>query len=411
MIKKVIFRFCIIGLIIAHWACENDNEIVEPQGKPKIVLAINNLQEKAIKPGEIFISLVSLKRGGAKMRGVTVLEDDRLVAVDRLKINNLLALGNPIFLYPPDDEEGSLRIEIKSPNKTGSFNYKFIVTDYKGDTSVVSRKINIGSQSPTLKYNGPDLAITTFLKEAKFKINGIKGTGRMFTLSVLEDNVLVTPSRMKFGTSKPSANPFALDLADQSVFDKDLFIISGSQPKTIYYTFIVSDEFGATARDSARVLIGTPTTELTNKELYNYARGGNAGALSLETGNSSDSTNINADIIDMGIDSNVTEASNWRRQIRAAKGVEVKRIFNGINGVLQSFSYASVFTQEQIADLFPKGVNLPLVDDFGRPISETLQLGQIFVAKRGSKYYLFEVAGLIPTTNDNQDIVRFNIKK
>jgi hypothetical protein len=392
-------------------SCEKDELSPEPTGKPTISLAVSNIDVKTLKPSDVFITLVGLKRGGAKLRGVSILEDDKLIGIDRIKVNNLFALGNPVFLYAPNDESGSLRIEITAPNRTGSFNYKFILTDYKGDTSQVSRRIIIGSSSPTLKYNGPELAISTFMRDTKYKLNGIRGTGKMVSMTVLEDNQPVSANRITFGTAKPVGNPFIIDMADQSVFDKDLSIVSGSVAKTVLYTFIVTDEFGAIGRDSARVLIGTPTTELTNKELFNYARGGNFGAISLTDGSSVDSLSPNADIIDQGIDTSKNASVNWLRQIRAGKNVEIKRIFVGVNGVVQSFSYSNVFTREQIIDLFSRGFALPQLDAFDRPTSDIIQTGQIFVVKKGSNYFLLEVPGIIVTPNDNLDIIRFNIKK
>ncbi|HMP30235.1 MAG TPA: hypothetical protein PKD85_11585, partial [Saprospiraceae bacterium] len=346
-----------------------------------------------------------------KLRGLAIYENNQLIDMERVKVNNLNMVGNPLFLKNNNNENLSMRVEITSLRANRDFIYEFVLSDFGGDTAIAQRTILVKSDPPRLRYNGPELTVATIGNEARFKLNGVKGSGLLQSLQVLQNNVAIDPSRISFGTIRPTSNPFQLDGTDANVFDKDILIQSPSAADSYIYTFILRDELDAIGVDSARVLAGTPATELVSKNLYNASRGGNFGALNLIDGSSASVNSNNADLIDIGIDSSATNVSlNWKRQFRAGKDVEIKRILIGQNGIAQTFSYINIFTKEQMVDLFGRGVLLTQKDNEGRLITDPIQIGQIFIIKKLNQYYLLEVAAVIQTAQDNEDYYRFNYK-
>jgi hypothetical protein len=334
-----------------------------------------------------------------------------LAEPERVKINNKLILGNPHFFMEDNNENISLRIEINSLRANNNFVYKFVVSDFGGETAEASRTISVKSDPPKLRFNGPNLTIATINQVARFKLNGVKGSGLLKSLEVLQNNVKVDPARLSFGSLSPASNPFLLDGTDASVFDKDLIVQSPSQAANYTYTFILRDDLDAAGIDSAKVLAGIPAVELVSKNLYNAARGSNFGGIILKDGTSVGEKNVLADILDTGIDTTVTNNSlNWKRQIRAGQNTEIRRIIVGTNGIPQNFSYINIFTKEQIADLFSKGVIFTQKDKEDRLISDPIQIGQIYVVKKDAEFYLIEIAGVIQTATDNEDYYRLNYK-
>jgi hypothetical protein len=405
----IIFFFCC--LVLFSLGCTKEEVVAPPEGKPVLNLSANTSAEKTIKPGEAFITLVTVKRGSKKLRGISIFENNTLAEPERVKINNKLILGNPHFFMEDNNENISLRIEINSLRANNNFVYKFVVSDFGGETAEASRTISVKSDPPKLRFNGPNLTIATINQVARFKLNGVKGSGLLKSLEVLQNNVKVDPARLSFGSLSPASNPFLLDGTDASVFDKDLIVQSPSQAANYTYTFILRDDLDAAGIDSAKVLAGIPAVELVSKNLYNAARGSNFGGIILKDGTSVGEKNVLADILDTGIDTTVTNNSlNWKRQIRAGQNTEIRRIIVGTNGIPQNFSYINIFTKEQIADLFSKGVIFTQKDKEDRLISDPIQIGQIYVVKKDAEFYLIEIAGVIQTATDNEDYYRLNYK-
>jgi hypothetical protein len=233
----------------------------------------------------------------------------------------------------------------------------------------------------------------------------------MTSIEVLQNKIPIEPNRIIFGIIRPDTNPFLIDVSDANVFDKDILIQSPAIANNYTYTFVLRDELAAFGVDSAKVLAGVPLNELVSKNLYNAARGGNFGSLQLANGNSVAINDVNADLIDIGIDSMTTNASlNWKRQFRAGANVEIRRVIIGMNGVTQTFSYTNILTKEQVVDLFSRGVVLTQKDKDNRLITDPVQIGQIFVVKKLNEYYLIEVAAVVQTAQDNEDYYRLNYK-
>lgn len=411
MIKGFNF-FCWLGfsLIVCLWSCSDDEIAEAPSGPPVISLGANSSDLISVKPSQEFVSLIGLRPGKSLLRGLTFLEKNQLIQANRIKINGKQAFGNPVLLSEDQSTGGNLRIDLKAQNEVGLTTYTIILHDLEGASDTVSREIQVGSNPPKLKYNGPSLNIAIINKDYKYKVSATKGTGKMKSLRVFENGNLIEINRLLFDGKNVASNPFDIDVLNQNLFDKDLTIKSPSKNGDYLYKFLVEDEFGAIGADSAYTLVGIPLTEFVSKTLFNAAKGGNFGGMSFIFGNSVGINNLDADIVDLGVDStNTDKNTNWLRQIKGVNGVELKQVIVGKNGVPLSFAYTFMYTKEQLEDLWSKSTSFTQKDKGGALISDRVQVGQIFIAKKGSSYVLIEVAGVINSDTD-EDYLRLNFK-
>lgn len=401
--------FCFALLLLS---CSKDAIAPVLEGPPTISLSSSSAVAREVKPLEVFGSILTITRGKNKIKGITILENNQLIDAARFTIGSKAALGNPTIFNSPLDEGGSIRIDITAPTSIGNNTYKFILTDYLGDTASTMRVVSINAKGPTIKYNGPIINIATISAPFKYKLSGKKEQGKLTTLQVLEDDKPIAANRLNFGGKAAISNPIVLELTESALFDKDLQITSPSASGTYTYKFILTDEFGASSADSTRSLVGIPLKELVSKNLYNASRGGSNGGIDLNTGVSTTTISVNADIADSGIDTTILDKTlNWVRQIYGVNGTEIRQIINGKNGVPLVYSYTQTYIQEELVSLFLKGEPFTSRNKQGTLISERVQVGQNFIAKRGNLYYLIEVAGIINTADDNEDYYRLNIKQ
>lgn len=388
--------------------CSKDEVVKVFEGKPIIQLVNSSI--KTIKPAIPFVIQVGGRRGENMLKGLTFFENDLIIENSRIKINAKPLEGNPYLLETGQKENFSMRLDVEAPNVRGSYTYKIIITDTKGDTAQVTRTLDIASDPPRLTYVGQSIIVSPINSSKSYKINTVKGTGKLKSLKALQNNVIIAPGRIKFGTLSPTTNPFNLDALDLNGFDKDITITSPLIPGEYKYTFIVEDEFGATSTASVNIIAGTPLVELVSKNLYNFNRNATSGGLTLETGVETSRVGINISFIDEGIDS--TQMSlPWRRQIRPVNGTEMKYIRNGQNGVPLTFSYRFVETQESVKILYNQGIAFTRKNAQNQLVSDPLQIGNILVAKQNNKYYLIETDNVFNTDLSNDDFYKLNIKK
>jgi len=396
------------------FSCRKE-EVIEV-GTFEVSLSSTSASDKTVKPFEPFRTTINASAGAANLKGLLVLQDGEAVDFHRIKINDRPLEGNPYIIYPPDDAGFKFVVEIIAPDKTGDYVFTFKVVDFSDAVMNVSRNIKVEAASPTLKYNGPELVIVKKGNEAIYKLNGLPKDGKLRTLEVLiNGSKLANANLVSFGAQSPTANPFPLDISFENGFDRDLKLIAPTTAGNYVYTFILTDEFGASARDSADVLVGEPAIELLTKDLYNIAKDSVSGGLSLLTGNTGKPDTMDGPIIiDLGLQpGNDDPASNWLRQIRGGNGLEIRYLKNGQMNLPQTFTYQRVETQEQIALLFENnGISFTQKDAQNRLISDPLQIGQILVVKYGlTKYFLLKTVLVSSDASSNDDYYRFNIKQ
>jgi hypothetical protein len=388
--------------------CNKDEVAQVFTGKPRIQLVNSSI--KTIKPSVPFVIQVGGTRGENILKGLTFYENDLVIDISRIKINAKLLEGNPYLFETSQKENFSFRLDIDAPSIRGIYNYRIVVTDSKGDTAQVLRSLDIDSDPPRLTYVGQSPIVSPINSSKAYKINTVKGTGQLKSLRVLQNDILIAPNRIKFGNLNPTTNPFNLEVIDLNGFDKDITITSPIAAGEYTYTFIVEDEFGATSAAKVNIIAGTPLVELVSKNLYNFNRNATSGGLTLETGVESSRVGTNISFVDEGIDSTKMSLP-WKRQIRPVNGTEMKYIRIGQNGVVQTFSYRFVETQESVKILFDQGVAFTLKNAQNQLVSDPLQIGNILVAKQNNKYYLIETDNVFNTDLSNDDFYKLNIKK
>lgn len=401
-----ILLIIVVGLLMVK--CTKDETPKVFEGKPKIQLVNSSII--TIKPAVPFVIQAGGSRGANPLKGLTILENGAIIENSRIKINAKPLEGNPYLLETSQKDNFSVRLDVEAPSIRGSYVYKIIVTDTKGDTAEVARTLEINSDPPKLTYVGQSLIVSPINSSKSYKINTVKGTGQLKSLQVLQNNVTVAPIRIKFGTLSPPTNPFNLDVTDLNGFDKDITITSPIAAGEYTYTFIITDEFGATSTASVNIIAGTPLVELVSKNLYNFNRNTTSGGFTLETGNETSRIGSSISFVDEGIDSTQTSFP-WKRQIMPVNGTEMKYIRIGQNGVAQTFSYRFVETQESVKILFDQGVPFSRKNAQNQIVSDPLQIGNILVAKQNNKYYLIEVDNVFNTDLNNDDFYKLNIKK
>ena len=119
-----------------------------------------------------------------------------------------------------------------------------------------------------------------------------------------------------------------------------------------------------------------------------------------------------AELRDEGIDLGATEANNWLQQISGVNNTEVKYIKKGTNGISETFTFDAIKYKEEISGLWTSGTSFTKTSKDGlRSVSDKVVKGDIFIAKKGTNYYLINVADVKIVTTDNSDNYVLDIKK
>lgn len=409
-VRKILSIIVCMGCLLV--ACNQG--VVEMDSELRLSFSANSGAEKTVKPLEVFRTVISAGAGDENLKGFEVTENGVKVDFLRIKINGKFIEGNPLIIYPPDDVSLRFTVEITAPSQTGLYDYEFRVFDFAEGVLTINRNITVQAASPTIRYNGPELNIVRKSAEHRYKLNGLKADGKLVSLGVLLAGQPVDVSFLKsFDGKAIPANPFPLDATQADNFDDDLIMLSPSQAGEISYTFVLMDEYGEVGRDSARVLVGEPLVEKVTIDLFNAARDSASGAMNLVTGAVNAASYGEPHILDLGVDTTMMGSfMQWRRQIRASSGLELRYLRNGENKLPQSFSYQFVETKEQVAILFEQnGIVFSKNDVSGNLISDPMQPGMILVAKSGNQYFLIETVLVVDDVSSNRDYYRFNLKR
>lgn len=257
------------------------------------------------------------------------------------------------------------------------------------------------------------------------KVETVPGTQPLDVLSIFENGTLLPASRIQIkgltannpllilGADKQGAIYEITIQADPAVTDADSYS----------YAFEVEDEGD---------LIETVTLDITtenavvltdiemelNGVLFGQAGDTGFGGLDLDTGETTGSSDPDAEIQDEGIDLDLVAADNWRRQISAANDAELRYVDFAAFGDGQ-LTFAAVQFQEEVAEAFNTGT-APDGEDFsgGRysdeegdeEVSRPVVVGDVFAVRRGDRTYLLECTAVNVEPTDNTDNYEFSIK-
>jgi len=132
--------------------------------------------------------------------------------------------------------------------------------------------------------------------------------------------------------------------------------------------------------------------------LINAEQADTTGGLNLTTGQGTGDDDNDADIKDLGIDTNLPDAENWNQSIAATDTSEVT-----LAVLPSSFDFDGVLTKARVQSSFDEA---EVIFE-----SDKVEIGDIFAVQRGDEAFLLLVTDVTVTTNDNSDSYTFSIKQ
>lgn len=266
-------------------------------------------------------------------------------------------------------------------------------------------------------YNTTDFEVQKDSAFVYVGLEGAQGTGALQSLTVTEDGVNVDASRLAFYDLRASAdvlanNPLLITGDNTTGFTWEVGIALDGAISTRTLGFELVDENGEVS--SVTINVSTYLADVSNTlegVLLNQAGPAGQGGLDLDDGSStgtvgSDPSSADAEIKDEGINA-LDPSVNWKQQISAINDSEIR-----IPGAdfPEDFKFADVTKVDEIITFYDGGDQLPNTNGSGDAVSDPVVVGDIFLVKRGDRYYLLEVTEVNPTTNDNSDNIVFDVK-
>ena len=238
------------------------------------------------------------------------------------------------------------------------------------------------------------------------------------------------------GSSGIGSNTVLLSGADRSGFAWDVVYTPDATIGVQDLTFSVTDDGGLSSGDVdvrvtviEDVFVGTPIDTTMTGILFNQQNPDpGTGSLDLDEGKGSGVSSDGevpkeeAEIRDMGLDCSIAPADfNWRRQIGAFNGTEIRMVDLMM---IENFTFDGVAIKEDIVNAFDTGVVLSSDQTFdcgtGDPtgtveyVTPRLAEGDMFVVSNGTTYYLVRVDTIDEdggAMNTNKDSYTLSIKR
>lgn len=396
---KVLFLFTLFAFIITSCTDEGGGTILDQ--KPVVSFLSGSAGNADVKPNDVLKILISGKKGSADLNAIEVREDGVKMAFDRFKINGNAAPANPVLIVGADRQGfASYEIAIQNFPKVGERTIEIILIDQSNNISTITKLVKVGATVGVSKYNGPPSLNASPNTLNSFSFDYTKTDGKLTSIEVKENDVTVDKARCSFDNVDFTANPHPVTGALADGFkDKKLIIRTPTAIGTYNYKVIFKDEYGLTTEQTFSIKVASAITFSANGILLNQAGPAGTGGLDLDNATGTGSGDPNAEIRDMGINSGPV-ATNWIQQIAGVNGTELARFSIGTE-LAANWTLSSVSSAEEIKDLYPKGKPLG---------TNKVVTGDVFVAKKGEKYYLFQIAEVFVTTGDNEDKYSIDIK-
>ena len=206
---------------------------------------------------------------------------------------------------------------------------------------------------------------------------------------------MVDAANLTFGGIAFDANPLTLSGVNTDGFE-EVVSITSQDKGTQTYTIEIKDEDGntQTAEFDLTVMIEYVAV------IVNNADGPNLGGLDLDTGETVPRASDDAELRDKGIDTNLPISQNWIQEIEAVNGAEIK---TPDLAMVENFSYENATTREIIVNAYDTG--MALAD------GDKVEVGDMFVVKRGDDYFLLSAKEVIVKDSDNTDYYEFDVKQ
>ncbi len=288
-----------------------------------------------------------------------------------------------------------------------------------------------GTDDPIIDPIGPEIRLesgagliseeTDLLPGTPFtvRVTADAGDTRLRDLRIQEDGTnLPTANFDVEGGAITSQNPLLIT-TDADGFSYDILITPTSNEQgTVEYTFRVTDENNRNDEVALTInFVGTPIEETITGVLLNQAGPAGQGGIDLDTGDGVGSQDAAAELQDEGIDLALQPANNWRRQISSVNGTEIRTPDR--SRLPEGFSFDNITLKDQIVEAYNTGLALQGLDDADEPsdaeteaevVSEPVEAGDLFLVKKGDRYYIVRVDAVNVTTNNNNDNYELSIK-
>ncbi len=341
--------------------------------------------------------------GDNPLSSLTIQEDFVDIDFSRITYAHTTTANNPQLVVDADKEGFEWEVTIVAHSDAANYTYDFILRDDAGNSSIASININTaGSGPPTISIDGPTAIQATGGSAQIVKINSTPGGAQLRSVAVYEDGTLMDDlTRLDYWGVAFVANPLTLEGDDKNGLTSAEITLRVADAGAPIYTFEVEDELGETATIDFSVAIGTPLdvdAEVTAILFYNND-GPNQGGVDLEDGQSISSLDNDADIVDMGINTDLPVGENWLQQVAPANGAALSLP----NGSVELFDYDNIDTKEAVIAAYESGdaaANTP-----------ALVVGDVFMVNQGGDYFICMVREINVTAADNLDNYVIDIKR
>lgn len=383
--------------------------------------------DSQVAPGEIFTVTLDAAQGTSLLNSLTIEENGVRIEdfANRVTISGTPAPAAAVLIPDGFKEAFTWDIAIKAQEDNSKSIYNFIVEDENMNTASRDIEINTevtgsGMVEPSVELTLGSNAIVDSEVLVSFPIRVLRGDNIIEYIAVLDENLdPIDASRIYLGAvvadDQFTENPMMLSVDDQQGFEKTIYIRSQSGQSIQTYTIVVQDaavEIGSTEvtiNTFPGGISGNPLTTLEGR-LLNRAGPSGTGGLDLDSGAGTGSNDAAAEIKDNGIDGSSLE-TNWRQRISGANNTTIKQLVPNSNGLSENFTFDSATTDTQLADIWGNGVDLVEQNENFEPMTGFVQEGDMFIAQRDGKYYMFVITDIFIDPAGNSDYYMMDIKQ
>ena len=362
-----------------------------------------------VDAGETFSVRLVAQKGVDDLQAITVQENGTNLDISRFTATNSSIGGNPFTLGTDESSSFTKDITITAPTMAGDYTYTFIITDFGNNTDSKTINITVNVIPPTVSYMGSGMIMADLGTLVSVPIMATAGSTPLDQIAVYLGQDLIPAGDIFYDIlSNPfPTNPGLIPDSDRENLDRSILIRANALGVNTY-TIEITDEAGEKGSVDVEVSTGT-AVQLIEGALLNSAGPQGTGGLDLDTGESLGSMDADADIRDLGIDTDMPEDVNWLRQIAGANGAEMRMLVAGENGLSESYDFNDIAIKEQIEGLWSSAAPLTEMNG-GDLVTSPIDGGENFVVFNNGNYYLIKIKEVRVTVDDNEDRYIVDIK-
>lgn len=399
------FSSLALMVIVLMTACTDDP--IDPQNTAPSVSFVTesgflDTDTDLATGGEVFKVKISAVSGTDPLKTLTVLEDGVKLETARFDVNGDPAAANPLLVVLDDDKNSFTWTVSVTAQAAGTVNYEFVVEDDGGLSDAASLNISIGgNEPPKLTFTGDGMFMTSPGSLVSLEITAEVGGSSLSTIGVYENGVLISDAsrlRIDDASTEFDSNPQALSDGAKQGFTTNLFIRSHETSGQLPYSVELTDEAGNIASFDLTISSGTPVSESV-AILVSNADGPSQGGLDLDGRTSVPSASGDAEVRDLGIDTNQGAATNWIQKIEPVNGAVLR---TPSTNQPEGFKYENITSVEAIQAAFDAGTDVTE--------SDVIEVGDVFLVSNGGKVWILQTATVNIKESDNTDFYEFNVK-